>query len=309
MKKSHRDSDLVLRELLELSELIYHTEELLKKFPDDFALIITLKQDKQRQKDLENELKKAQAEQRKHSIIYTFKGVKSTAKLPVDMVIENLENFKSLLVKTSKFLLNTDQPFEQLYFNTLVSGSMGLLLTTSIDDKLISDFEIVFSFVFDNINDLIKGDSQIIQDVVSKSFKNNIKLIRNYRKLFEVTAKFKNDICITWESFKEKKHDIDIDYQKSLKVYNTLKKYISIPEQNVTIYGIIKGISLIKNKVEFLTQEKKGRLIRCEFHETLINDIKRLFNLPTKAEFKLRREINDITGEEKDFWTLLRFIE
>lgn len=46
------NTDLILRELLEVTELIYHTEKLLLKFPNDFALKITLRQDKQRQNEL-----------------------------------------------------------------------------------------------------------------------------------------------------------------------------------------------------------------------------------------------------------------
>jgi len=306
---SFRNSDLILQEVLELNGLINQTKELLKTYTDDFALQITLKQGIERQQGLQKELKLALADEKKHSIIYSFKDLISTANLSLDMMIENMERFRNMLVRSSRFLIGTEEPFEGIFLNELVPGSLGLLITTLTDEKFISDYDAVFNFVFNTIEIFIKADENAIHNHIEKAFKNDPQMVWNYRKYFEVTSKYKKNVMISWEDPKESIRKLEITLPDSIAVYDILQKQLTKSEELLIIPGTIKGISLIRHKIEFIRSDMtKKKLIKCSFDEGLIERIKQVFNIPIKAKIKLIKEINDITGEETDVWSLLQII-
>lgn len=51
-----RKTDIIVRELNDLNRVIEHTQETLKKFPEDKLLLVALQQDEYRKKNLAKEL-------------------------------------------------------------------------------------------------------------------------------------------------------------------------------------------------------------------------------------------------------------
>lgn len=298
----YRDPDLILEEIIDLENVIISNKELLRKFPTDLALKSSLDQAEFRKNSLISELQ----ESLQHSHCHILKYIIDTSvkKINLDIFVNSLESLKKLVDKTFEVMSKkTEQKFD-LYFNTVFSGSFGILLSTSYDDKLFGSN--AFGSVFEMLNAITVEGEDKIHSIIQEKLKGNRKLIRKYSNFFESVSNSLSAVELEWREPNNNAHKVKIEFDKAKKLYSLFKEYEKHEEEVIELLGFIKGLSLINYTIEFQksTQQKK-EVIKARFNKNMSEAVKSCFDVLSKAKFKVSIELNEITEEEKKKWELL----
>ncbi len=301
----YRDPDLILEEIRDLENVIISNKELLKKYPTDLALKLSLDQAEFRKNNLISELQESLQHSRCHTLKYIIDT--SVNKINLDIFVNSLESIKKLVDKTFEVMTKkTEQKFD-LYFNTVFGSSFGILLSTSYDDKLFgSYYENAFGSVFEMLNAITVEGEDKIHSIIQEKLKGNRKLIRKYSNFFESVSNSLSAVRLEWREPNNNTHKVKIEFDKAKKLYSLFKEHEKHEEEVIELLGFIKGLSLINYTIEFQksTQQKK-EVIKARFDKNMSEAVKTCLDVLSKAKFKVSIELNEITEEEKKKWELL----
>ena len=76
-------------------------------------------------------------------------------------------------------------------------------------------------------------------------------------------------------------------------------------EKNIHLIGILKGLSLIRFKVEFIKDIEGKEFITAKFDENLSELVKKLIDKSINAEFKVSMEYNEMKEELEKKYELI----
>lgn len=289
-----RTPESISEEIRDLENVIISAKSMLDKYPDDFALQISLDQSQSRKKLLLSELDASLAEHRKHAIKYIIKN--NGESVDLDVLINGLSSFKNLLNKT--FEVVCSKPIE-LRFDAVFSSSFGILLSTPIDQSLLQgDYESGFKTVFETINE-IGRDNADIHSIVNKKLRGNKRLVKRFSVFFDTIASADKTVEIKWTDHYRTETNVKIDTERASYLYHVFKDHGKVEPEFIDVVGSIKGMSLISGKIEFQRTDGKKKIVyKALFNDEMLSTIKELFNKPSRAVFKIEKEINEITEDE-----------
>ncbi|NMC73974.1 MAG: hypothetical protein GYA56_06410, partial [Geobacteraceae bacterium] len=180
MMDKPRPPHIVSEQIRDLDDVIAATREMLVRYPDDYSLRLGLNQDEAMKAVLLDELEESLAVYHHHSVQYIFKSEKNA--IDLNILLTGLQTFKDLVDKTFELICKREV---NLKFETVFSGSLGILLSTPYDEALINtDYEMGFKAVFNTLN-RINNDDVDIHEIVKHDMKGNRKLIRKYARFFD----------------------------------------------------------------------------------------------------------------------------
>lgn len=301
----YRDPDLILDEIRDLENVIITNRDMLKKYPTDLALKSSLDQAEFRKNNLVSELQESIQHSRCHVLKYIIDA--SVSKINLDVFVNSLESLKRLVDKTFEVVTNKKEQQFELYFNTVFSGSFGILLSTPYDDKLFgSSYENAFGAVFEMLKAITVDSEDKIHTTIQDKLRGNRKLIRKYSNFFESVTNSLNAVELEWREPNKNIHNIKIEFDKAKRLYSLFKEHEKHEEEIVELTGYVKGLSLINYSVEFQKSiQQRKEIIRARFDKKLSEEVKSCLDVLSKAKFKMSIELNEITEEEKKKWELL----
>lgn len=298
-----RKPDIIESEIRLLDNSIFKAETLLLQFPDDNLLRLTIEQDKNRRIILLDELKLSISENQQNSVYFFLD--ENVSGIDLDLLLPNLTNFRNIIDKTSNYLNVSNRI--PLKFKTTVAGSFGFLLTTPFEGKLFRDYDNVLEYVFDTISKLEQSNESTIHDILQDRFKNDKKVINKYCLFFNQLSKSKKDYRIEWTSISGNHNVISLPEKTTTHLYFLLSQQVKPEETTSQLYGIIKGVSLIKNKIDFVIDLERPNIspLKAKFSEDLVDLVKEYLDTYIICEFKIISEYNEATEEEINKYELL----
>jgi hypothetical protein len=303
---TNRKPDIIERELRLLDMSIFKAESLLLQFPDDNLLRLTIEQDTFRRAALIDELKSSISENQQN-IVYFFLD-EEVSGIDLDLLLPNLSNFKNIIDKTCSHL-NVSYRLP-LNLKTTVAGSFGFLLTTPFESKLFREYDNVIDYVFNTITTLEGANDENIQQILKDLFKNDKKIINKYSQFFNGLSKTKKNFRIEWTAISGGHNTINLTEETTTQLYSLLSQHSKPEESTKQLYGIIKGISLLKNKIDFATniENPSHNPIKASFAVDLAELAKEYLDSLCICEFKVITEYNEATEEEINKYELLNII-
>lgn len=291
-----RKPDIIESEIRLLDISIFKAETLLLQFPDDNLLRLTIEQDKNRRIVLLDELKLSISENQQNSVYFFLD--ENVSGIDLDLLLPNLTNFRNIIDKTSNYLNVSNRI--PLKFKTTVAGSFGFLLTTPFEGKLFRDYDNVLEYVFDTISKLEQSNESTIHDILQDRFKNDKKVINKYCLFFNQLSKSKKDYRIEWTAISGNHNVISLPEKTTTHLYSLLSQQVKPEETTRQLYGIIKGVSLIKNKIDFVIDLERPNIspLKAKFSEDLVDLVKEYLDTYIICEFKIISEYNEATEEE-----------
>jgi len=299
-----RQPDIIVGEIHDLDKIIISTNELIYQFPDDNILSLNLEQTEYRKNLLLKELDESLGYYGRHSIKFIFTGIKE--KISLETLLENLGSFKNLLDKTIEIVSGGSSNNLPIYFNTVFSSSYGIQLSTPFEGKLFDhDFEKAFLKTISTLNDLIISDDEGLKHIMEREFGNDWKFFNKYSIFFKKIYQTDKKIKIVWNSPITKKDSIvEIEPAKAKYLYSIFHIHEK-KEDIIELFGILKGLSLIRYKVEFVKDVDGKELIIAKFDESLTEEVKDALDKYVIAQFKVISEFNELTEEVQKKYILL----
>lgn len=301
-----RYPDLISREIQELEKIILSSKDLILQFPKDELLKLSLEQTEYRKKELIEELELSFKTYGQHSLKFIFNDVRDKIKL--ETLIENLNSFKGLLDKTYDKVTRGQSNHLPVYFNTVFSGSYGIQLSTPFEEKLIEhDYEKTINETISIISDLITSDENEINETLERDFGNNRKLLNKYSLFFKKVHLTNKTISLLWKSpisLMDKK--VTITPAKAQVLYNIFSRQEE-REENAEFLGVLKGVSLIRFRIEFIKLEdiEEKHVISAKFNESLSEEVKSLIDKQVIAQFRISIKFNELKDEEEKRYELV----
>jgi hypothetical protein len=291
-----RKPDIIESEIRVLDNSIFKAESLLLQFPEDNLMRLTIEQDKYRRKALITELKSSIAENQQNSVYFFLD--EDVSGIDLDVLLPNLSNFKTIIDKTSNYL-NVSNKIP-LKLKATVSGSFGFLLTTPFEGKLFKQYDNVLDYVFRTINVLEQTNEASIHDTLKDLFKNERKVIQKYSQFFNGLSKTKKDYRIEWIAISGIHNIISLPEKKTTQLFSLLSQQIKPEESTKQLFGIIKGVSLLKNKIDFAVdiENPSNKPIKASFSKELADLVKEFLDKYSICDFKVITEYNEATEEE-----------
>jgi hypothetical protein len=301
-----RKPDIIESEIRLLDNSLFKAESLLLQFPEDNLLRLTIEQDKHRRVVLIDELKASIAENQQNSVYFFLD--EDVSGIDLDLLLPNLSNFKNIIDKTSNYLNVSNRI--PLKLKTTVAGSFGFLLTTPFEGKLFREYDNVIDYVFRTITVLEQTNESDIHDTLKDLFKNDKKVINKYSQFFNGLSKTKKDYRIEWTAISGNHNVISLPEKTTTHLYSLLSQQIKPEETTKQLYGIIKGVSLLKNKIDFATdiENPANNPIKASFSEDLADLVKEYLDTFSICDFKVITEYNEATEEETNKYELLNII-
>jgi hypothetical protein len=303
---TYRKPEIIEKEIRLLDMSVFKAETLLLQFPDDNLLRLTIEQDKYRRAALIEELKSSISENQQN-LVYFFLD-EDVSGIDLDLLLPNLSNFKNIIDKTCSYLNVSNRI--PLNLKTTVTGSFGFLLTTPFEGKLFREYDNVIDYVFKTISALELANDENIQQILKDLFKNDKKVINKYSQFFNGLSKTKKNFRIEWTAISGGHNTINLTEQTTTHLYSLLSQHSKPEESTKQLYGIIKGISLLKNKIDFATniENPTNNPIKASFAVDLVELVKEYLDSFCICEFKVITEYNEATEEEINKYELLNII-
>jgi hypothetical protein len=303
---TNRKPEIIEKEIRLLDMSVFKAETLLFQFPDDNLLRLTIEQDTHRRAALIKELKSSILENQQN-LVYFFLD-EDVSGIDLDLLLPNLSNFKNIIDKTCSYLNVSNRI--PLNLKTTVSGSFGFLLTTPFEAKLFREYDKVIDYVFTTITALELANDENIQQILKDHFKNDKKVINKYSLFFNGLSKTKKNFRIEWTAISGGHNVINLTEETTTHLYSLLSQHSKPEESTKNLYGIIKGISLLKNKIDFATniENPSNNPIKASFSVDLVELVKEYLDSFCICEFKVITEYNEATEEEINKYELLNII-
>jgi len=296
--------EIITREIQNLDRIILSSNELLQQFPQDNILRLNVEQAEFRKNELINELEASLERYGQHSIKYVFAGIKDKIKL--EILIDGLNSFKGLIDKTFEKVTNNKNNHLPIFFNTVFSGSYGIQLSTPFEDKLFDhDYEKAINETISIVSDLIESDEQRIKETLEKDFGDNRKLLSKYSLFFNKIQQSNETIRIEWKSpITLEKKELIIKPEKARLLHNIFNKKEE-KEDTIELFGILKGLSLLRYNVEFLKDVEGKEVITAKFDEKISEEVKDSLDKYVIARFKVSIKYNELKDEEYKKYELI----
>lgn len=298
-----RIPDVIEREISILDKSIVQARNLLFKFPEDNLIRLTLEQDNFRRLKLIDELKISIKENQQNAFYFFID--EDTTSADIDTLIPNIANFKSILDKSCNLLKAGNKL--PLRLNTIISGSFGLFFTTPFEGKLFREYDKVIEFVFNAISLLDVSSELTIHDTIKDLFKDDKALINKYIQFFSNLSKSKKDYRLEWTPIEGDHQKLQLSQEKTKRIFTLLSQQNKPEETTKQIYGIIKGVSLIKNEIDFSIdiEHPANNPIKAKFSSDLTEMVKEYLDCFSICEFNVVTTYNEATESETSKYELL----
>lgn len=302
-----RKPDEILEEIKTIDKIMMKSNLLYIDYPKDEFLKISIQQAQYKKEVLVEELELSLRKNNRHSINIIFD--ERISDLDIDYFTSTLNSFRGLASKAYEFVNKKHQEKLPLYFNTVFQSSFGILLTTSFEPNLIlEEYGEALRFIFESFDELNKADNSRMQWIVKEQFGGNIKLTRRFSTFYKAMLESGKDFKLSWIPPKKEKFTINISKEKISSIFSLLKENEIFEEGTITYKGIIKGLSLISFKIEFVRSDKPKEILKAKFDKKLAESVKKNLDKVIECKFKFVSELNEITEEEKKHYELLEII-
>lgn len=296
--------EIIRREIQNLDKIILSTKDLLLQFPHDDILNLNIEQAEFRKNELFFELENSLEKYGQHSLKYVFNGIQDKIKL--ELLVDSLNSFKGLIDKTFEKVTSGKSNHLPVYFNTVFSGSYGIQLSTPFEEKLFDhDYEKAIDEMVSIISDLIESEEAIINETLQKKIGENRTLLNKYSLFFKKIHQSNESISIIWKSpISNKKKEISVQPEKAKALFNIISKKEE-KEETLELIGILKGLSLLRYRVEFLKDVEDKEVIIAKFDESLSEEIKDLIDRSVIAQFNMTTIFNELGDEVEKKYELI----
>ncbi|MBO0592866.1 hypothetical protein I2486_15785 [Cellulophaga sp. E16_2] len=299
-----RFPEIITREIQNLDKIILSSIELLNQFPTDDILRLNVEQSEFRKSELLIELEKSLEYYGQHSLKYIFQDIQDKIKL--ETLIDGLNSFKGLIDKTFEKVTNGKQNHLPVYFNTVFSGSYGIQLSTPFEEKILDhDFEKAIGETIEIVSDLISSSEDKIKETLQKDFGHNRTLLNKYSLFFKKIYQSNEPVRIEWKSpISNSKKEIIIEPEKA-KFLHSYFSQNDKTEETIELIGILKGLSLLRFRVEFLKDVKGKEVITAQFDEKLSEEVKDSLDKYVIAQFSVKIKYNELKDQEERKYELI----
>ncbi|MDD2229629.1 MAG: hypothetical protein PHY48_09475 [Candidatus Cloacimonetes bacterium] len=267
----------LLNELSELGLLISNTQDLLVQFPGDELIYFQLGQLKHRQNELVTDLKSISLDDRKQVFVYHYESPMEQGVSIHDMA-KSFGSLSNLMNSISKKEFNY-KGSPELELRAVINQSFGLLFTSKpIEQYDLGEFlgdmnkaECVLSEFLDLITTLNTEDSL---ENIFHDHKRHKDTITALYKFYESIHSAGKSIRLEWTSpFHQKEPKIvSITTQKAKYISDFIKTKKTIPDETISMFGELGGISIYKKIIEFLPSGRK-KPITIKWPEDMLTTI------------------------------------
>ena len=263
-----RSSELIINEIDELKEIIKEADILQQDCFENVLLQIAFKQDKDRYKYLLKELEQALQHENKHSLKFIIKNAKEGHPILCERFMTSVMAFQRLIQEIGKELFNINKNDLNLSFNYTFKGSFGVLLTTEKKDmELMSKSYLTLCNIFETLQSL--NNDKILNQFIKTKLQNT-NMLKKYKIFYQTQSKYNNDISIAWGDTQSKNSSVYITKERLFFITNALTDYEYMPDEVIQEQFTIKGISLIKKRIELESKENEILNAVCENEQILI---------------------------------------
>ncbi|MES2731050.1 MAG: hypothetical protein V4714_04850, partial [Bacteroidota bacterium] len=299
-----RQPNVVLKEIQQLDALLNGSRELQYRFPADVTLSASIDQHQQRKLGLLHELEESLRHFDRHSVRFVFTNATETVAL--ETVTTNLQRFKLLIDKAYARITQDRKTHLPLFFNTIYSGSFGMLLSTPFEEELFHrEYDATFDFVIGTIHHIVSQGDAGIGQYIKDTMKDDKQLIKRFANFFRSLADTRKSIRIGWYSPNQAGRIVELDYHQADRLYKLFQEQERFEEEKMQLYGTIKGISLIRFYIEFKQDLHSKQFIKAHFAESLAEEVKKGMDRHVLAQFNIRSELNEVTEEVVKRYELL----
>ena len=299
-----RIPEIITREIQDLDKMSLNATELSMQFPDDNILRLNVEQIKRRKEILIEELEESLQLYGRHSLKYIFSDLKETIKL--EILLDNLNSFKGLIDKTFKKVTSGKQNNLPVYFNTVFSGSYGIQLSTPFEEKLVDHhFEEAIGQTINILSDLINSTDERLSEILMEDFGEDRKLLNKYSLFFKKIFQNDNKVEIIWDSpISKTKKSVIVEPERA-KILHSKFSQKEQSEETVELLGILKGLSLLRYRVEFVKDTEGKEVVTAKFDESLSEEVKDALDKYIIAKFKVKIDFNEMKDQEEKKYELL----
>ena len=306
MMKQYRDPDIVTEELHETQLIIEEIKRALEKVPDDVATHLMLAQEEQELARLTKELEEALTHQRRHTIKLAMQTY--ATKYRADKLSDILDGFQELLNRSLQVVKGGGKKSAvPLYLHTTYRGSFGLMMSTQNEESLFGESEKAIAYVFDTfalMDEVFQADSTASDEELLKHFKNDPKLIAKAKKFYKSIADTEDDVKLEWGSYEKESVKVSISNTTAKRFYAYLKKKSDEVIKDVKITGVVKGVSLLKNEIDIVKEDKS--VITASFEDELSDVVSGLMNEKITGVFNIKHTYNSLHESEVERYELVR---
>lgn len=296
--------EIITREIQNLDKIILSSKELLMEFTEDDILRLNIEQAAFRKNELLVELDASLEYYGQHSLKYIFQGIQDKIKL--ETLIDGLNSFKGLIDKTFEKVTKGKNNHLPVYFNTVFSGSYGIQLSTPFEEKLLEhDFEKAIGETLEIVSNLITSDENQIKETLQKHFGDNRTLLNKYSIFFKKIHQSNESVKIEWNSpVSNLRKEVVVEPKKAKFLYSYFNQNDETQE-TIELLGILKGLSLIRYRVEFLKDVEGKDVITAKFNENLSEEVKDSLDRYIIAQFYVTIKYNELKDQEEKKYELI----
>ena len=165
-----RMPNVVLKEIQQLDALIISSRELQYQFAADTGMTASLEHQQQRKLSLLAELEESLRYYGRHAIRLVFTNAGETVRL--ESVTSNLQRFKSLIDQSYARVTQDRKTKLPIFFNTVFSGSFGVLLSTPFEEELFHrEYDATFDFVLGTIQQIASESDEGVSQYIKETTK------------------------------------------------------------------------------------------------------------------------------------------
>jgi hypothetical protein len=295
-----RKSTLIIEEINDLEKILSEGRGLLKKNPRDEIIKFSLEDGEYRHSTLISELQEAINYEQRHFIRFVIRNIEKYSSVSIDRFFDSIRSLQDIIGQVSKILYRQDRSLMNLSFNTTFPSSFGVLLSTTIpDNELISKSYCTLDSTFNIFNAL--NDDKLLMGTLHKELQNK-KMLHRFQRFYQIQANYANDVEIIWGDTTKTHHLAHISKERIIYIADTLNKYEDFEDKRLFVNGIIKGISLVRKKIEFSLE---GKNISAFAEEENIFKASRLLNREVKIDTIIHQKINEATDDIEEIWRVV----
>jgi hypothetical protein len=300
-----RNPETIKKELRDLELTNLSSKEWLISHPNDNLISLLLEQYGMRKELLFKELEESCRYYRRHQFTY---AIKTEDNVEVSDLSYLITSFKNAVAATLNSVFSEDKSIP-LYFDDVIQGSFGVLLSTAWDAELIdTKFEITFNKFFDII-DSLQNIQEIDNKRILESFSGNKVLLRKYRTFYRSIAASAHSINLEWRSFNiGNKREFFIDYKSATAIYSTLSNWEHLKPEVIKVTGSIQGVSLIGQTLQFVPYKKEGAMVKIYFNDDFKESLKHLLGETATITYQVSEQYdseNDVIISRKTLISIL----
>lgn len=256
----------LLNELSDLGVLISDTQDLLKQMQGDNLVEFHLDQLKHRQSELVDELKTMSISEKRQVFVYHYLSPFETGVSITDMA-NSFHSLAYVLKSISMKDLSYSSP-PDLEFRAVVNQSFGLVFTTKQSDQIdIGEFISEMNKSEQVVNELLLLTSVLNQedDLQAVFHKHHMHrdTISAINKFYESIYSSNKNISLEWISpfHDSQPKTVNISSERAKFISNFIKTKKPLPDDSVSMFGMLGGISVFKKRIEFLPSDSKKPIV------------------------------------------------